>query len=72
MKQGTGNNMVAGRKVEPNARAISVDKVANMGNQIIRTKPPTKDLVKGRGFNAPAPVATTHHRSGSQGKHGGK
>lgn len=57
------------KKVEPKSHAVSVDKVANMGNQIVRTSPATKELYSGRGYSAPAPVAKTSHKSGSQGKH---
>lgn len=60
------------KKTEPKSRAVSVDKVANMGNQIVRTKPASKELFKGRGYSAPKATSTSHHRSGSQGKHGGK
>lgn len=68
MKQGSGNNITAGGKVNPSARAVSVDKVANLGLQIVRTQPPTKDLYKGRGFEAPGAKAREFNK-GSQGKY---
>ena len=40
--------------------------------KIVRTKPASKELFKGRGYSAPKATSTSHHRSGSQGKHGGK
>lgn len=67
MKQGMGKNTIAGGKVEPASRAVSVDKVANIGQQIVRTVPPSKELYKGRGFEAPK-ASSSIHRSGSQGK----
>ena len=69
MKQGRGHSSMGSTKIEPRPHAISVDKVANMGQQVVRTVPPTKELNKGRGFSAPAPAACTSHRGGSQGKH---
>lgn len=68
MKQGSGNNSRSGGKMEPRSAAVSVDKVANIGNRIVRTHPPTKSLYSGRGFEAPAPVAKSVHKAGSQGK----
>lgn len=68
MKQGSGKSSMASGKTEPRAHAISVDKVANMGQQIIRTQPPSKDLYKGRGYEAPS-ACCSYHKSGSQGKH---
>jgi hypothetical protein len=68
MKQGRPSRDVReSTKREPNSRAVSVDKVANIGLKIIRTQPPTKDLYKGRGFMAPGTMDTSHP-SGSQGK----
>lgn len=69
MKQVSGNSRMGSTKIEPRSHSISVDKVANLGLQIVRTHPPTKDLVNGRGFTAPAPVSCTSHKGGSQGKH---
>ena len=69
MKQGRAPTTMAGGKVEPKARVVSVDKVSNIGLQVVRMHPPTKDLVKGRGFEAPKPVSCTAHKGGSQGKH---
>lgn len=68
MKQGSGKSSMAGGKSEPRSHAVSVDKVANMGQQIIRTQPPTKELHKGRGYEAPV-ASCSYHKSGSQGKH---
>lgn len=67
MKQGSGRTTMAGGKVEPRAHAVSVDKVANIGQQIVRTQPPSKELYKGRGYEAPKASSTIHH-TGSQGK----
>jgi hypothetical protein len=66
MKQGRGMNSMSATKVEPKATAKSVPKVADMGLQVVRTRPYQDP---GRGFNAPSPVATTCHKGGSQGKH---
>jgi hypothetical protein len=66
MKQGTGKNTMSGGKVEPTAHAVSVDKVANIGLSIVRTQPQSKELYKGRGYEAPMASSTTH-KSGSQG-----
>ena len=63
MKQGTGKSMMGATKVEPKATAVSVSKVADMGLQVVRTRP-YHDA--GRGFMGPAPVATTRYKSGSQ------
>ena len=65
MKQGSTPTTMDGAKREPRAKAKNVGKVADMGLQVVRTRP-HKDL--GRGYEAPAPVATTRHKSGSQGK----
>ena len=66
MKQGKATR--SGReatKVEPVSKAKNVAKVANIGLQQVRTRNYTDP---GRGFTAPAPVATTTHKSGSQRK----
>lgn len=68
MKQGSGKNTIAGGKVDPVAHAVSVDKVANMGLQIVRAGPMTKELYKGRGFEAPG-MKTREYNKGSQGKY---
>jgi hypothetical protein len=68
MKQGSGNNITAGGKVNPTSRAVSVDKVASIGLQIVRTQPPSKDLYKGRGFEAPMNKCCSNPK-GSQGKY---
>ena len=65
MKQGTGNSKSGSQKVEPKSKAVNPRVVADIGIHQIRTRP-HKDL--GRGFTAPAPVATTTHKSGSQRK----
>lgn len=68
MKQGkASSNTSAGGKVEPSSRAVSVDKVANIGLKIVRTVPPSKDLYKGKGFKAPMNVSFKTSKSGSQG-----
>jgi hypothetical protein len=64
-----GRTTASAGKVEPKAHAVSVDKVSNIGLQQIRTTPQSKDLVKGRGYEAPAPVSTKSHKGGSQGRH---
>lgn len=67
MKQGrAGRDARESMKVEPTSKAKNVSKVADMGILQVRTRP-HKDL--GRGFEAPAPVSDTRHKSGSQGKH---
>jgi hypothetical protein len=53
---------------DPKSHAVSVDKVANIGLQIVRTNPPSKDLYSGRGFEAPA-MKTREFNKGSQGKY---
>lgn len=66
MKQGTGVTTISGRKVEPTAHAVSVDKVAGIGVQQIRYK--SVELYKGKGFEAPKAGSEIHH-CGSQGRH---
>lgn len=66
MKQGPMSNRYA-PKTEPRAHAINPGAAATIGVQELRTVP--KPLMAGRGYNAPAPVATTSHKSGSQGKY---
>lgn len=68
MKQGTGKNTIAGGKVDPIAHAVSVDKVANIGLKIVRTDVQSKELYKGRGFEAPGMKAREYNK-GSQGKY---
>ena len=65
MKQGRGNSSRGDMKVEPMSKAKNPAKAASIGLQQVRTRPHT-DL--GRGFTAPAPVAKTIHKSGSQRK----
>jgi len=67
MKQSKGNNVTAGGKVEPRSRAVSIDKAANIGVQIIRTKPATKSLYAGKGFGPPPIRSMKTSNSGSQG-----
>jgi hypothetical protein len=68
MKQGTGRNVTTGQKATPNTYAVSVDKTANIGIQIVRTSPSTKELYKGRGFQSP-PMKAREYNKGSQGKY---
>lgn len=68
MKQGSGRNTIAGGKADPVSHAVSVDKVVNMGQQIVRTQPPSKELYAGRGFQAPGMKAREYNK-GSQGKY---
>lgn len=68
MKQGSGRNTMAGGKSDPVSYGVSVDKVANIGNQIVRTQPPSKDLHSGRGFQAPG-MKSREYNKGSQGKY---
>jgi len=69
MKQGSGNSRPGDAKVEPRARAVSVDKAANIGVQIVRTQPPTKSLHTGRGYSAPRNKSESTSNRGSQGKY---
>lgn len=68
MKQGSGRNTIAGGKATPVTHAVSVDKAANIGIQIVRTSPPSKELYSGRGFQSP-PMKTREYNKGSQGKY---
>jgi len=62
--------MANAKKVEPKAHAISVDRVANIGLEVVRVAgSPAPALDKGRGFMGPAPVSHTTSNCGSQGKH---
>ena len=65
MKQGRTPTTMSGAKREPVPKAKNIAKVADIGLQQVRTRD-YKDL--GRGFMAPAPVAKTVHKSGSQRK----
>ena len=56
------------KKVEPKSHAVSIDKVANIGVQIVRTHPQTKELYTGRGYEAPK-ASPSAHAKGSQGKY---
>lgn len=64
MKQGSGNNRMAGGKVEPRTHAVSVPRVAETGLSTAFTKPP---LYQGRGYEAPKSGSTVHPK-GSQGR----
>lgn len=55
------------KKVEPKPMAVSVDRVANMGLQQVRTKP-ASPMFKTEGYRAPM-ASQSNHKSGSQGKH---
>lgn len=71
MKQGRASQSgMSGAKVEPKARAVSIDHVAEMGAHQVRmqNQPPKPGLYKGRGYEAPKSSDTVHH-CGSQGKH---
>ena len=68
MKQGSGTCKPGDQIVEPRSHAVSVDKVSNIGAQIVRTHPPHKDLYKGRGFEAPA-IKSHSKPKGSQGNY---
>lgn len=66
MKQGTGNNTNSGRKVEPISKGISMDHVANIGVQVVRTRAAPPCCTEG--YKAPM-MSSSNHKSGSQGKH---
>lgn len=55
-------------KTEPKSREVSLDKVSGIGLHRVRTHPETKELYKGRGYEAPMAAASSHKR-GSQGKY---
>jgi hypothetical protein len=55
------------KKTEPKSRAVSVDRVANIGIKQVRTRPPSP-LMKGPGFKASL-AGKARHPTGSQGKH---
>lgn len=65
MKQGMGQSRMAATKVEPRVHAVTPAMAGNIGIQQVRTAPMP---AAGRGFTAPAPVACTVHKSGSQGR----
>ncbi len=56
-------------KQEPKPRAVNPAAVSELGVHQVRTK--QISMYEGRGYKAPMASASTH-RSGSQGKHGGK
>lgn len=73
MKQGTRHSSMMGRKMEPNSRAVNPGGAGNIGlaqgdhADGCDFTPRITPLYAGRGFEAPA-IATTTHKSGSQGK----
>ena len=67
MKQGSGHSSMSASKVEPKSTAISPSAAGQIGIHQVNTQP--NPLTLGRGYAAPAPVATTCHHSGSQGRH---
>ena len=69
MKQGSGSSSRSAGKVEPKSSAVSVEATANIGVRQVYTSGKDPALTKGRGFEAPKPVACTSHKGGSQGKH---
>ena len=56
-------------KQEPKPRAVSPAAVSELGVHQVRTRP--VQMYEGKGYKAP-PIASSIHKSGSQGKHGGK
>ncbi len=56
-------------KQEPKPRAVNPAAVSELGVHQVRTK--QISMYEGRGYKAPMASPTTH-KSGSQGKHGGK
>ncbi len=66
MKQGSGHSTDSAQKREPIPHAINPGGAAQLGVAVVKNPTP---LEAGRGFSAPAPVATTIHQSGSQGTH---
>ena len=67
MTQGRANREVMRPKMEPNARAISVRAVVDIGLAVIRADGPSP-MYKSQGFMAP-PVKSSSSNSGSQGKY---
>lgn len=63
MKQGRASSNVSDPKTEPIAHKVNVGAVSQLGAHQSSPPPP---LESGRGFMAPAPVACTVHKSGSQ------
>lgn len=66
MKQGTGNNSMGRRKIEPISHAISPAGVSQIGETV--DKRAIENFNKGRGYKAPMSGHQIHH-SGSQGRH---
>jgi hypothetical protein len=66
MKQGPSTSKKGAGKKEPMPRAVSPDRVSNMGLQQVRTKAPSP-MFKSQGFKAPMNAAS-NHKTGSQGK----
>jgi hypothetical protein len=67
MKQGQAQTSRMGStKVEPSAKAVNIEHVAEMGiHQVRHTSVP---MYEGRGLEAPMAGSEVHH-CGSQGKH---
>ena len=57
------------KKVEPKPMAVNPAAVSELGVHQVRTK--QISMYEGRGYKAPMASPTTH-KSGSQGKYGGK
>jgi hypothetical protein len=67
MTQGRATySSVASTKQEPVSKAVNVEAVSEMGQQVIRHS--TAKLYEGRGLEAPMKDCTCHP-AGSQGKH---
>lgn len=66
MKQGSAPTVASGQKREPIVHAINPGGADQLGSMEAQNPTP---LNAGRGFLAPAPVATTTHHCGSQGEH---
>lgn len=56
-------------KQEPKPRVVNPAAVSEIGIHQVRCK--SVSMYEGKGFKAPA-IQSSTHRSGSQGKHGGK
>lgn len=67
MKQGPSNSHPGDQKREPISQSIDPGAVSQIGIKEVNLRP--EPLVTGRGYTAPAPVASTTHHSGSQGRH---
>jgi len=56
-------------KQEPKPRAVNPAAVSELGIHQVRCK--TITMYEGKGFKAPS-ISSSVHKSGTQGKHGGK